>query len=182
MPHTKQDIRKISSARPELNRNEYLQLLRTAKTLGKERLYLLVKLFAATGITVQELPKVTVEAVKEGRIVCSHNHVKEIVRLPECLRKELLSFARRNGCSTGPIFRTRAGGPMNRTHITTAIRRLCVEAEIAEEKGNPRCLKRLYQNTRTGIENNVALLIDQAMERQLEQEQLEAGWEQEDEA
>ncbi len=178
MSRTNQDMQRNSSARPELSRNEYLQLLRTAKARGKERLYLLVKLFAATGITVQELPKVTVEAVKEGRIVCSHNHVREIVRLPECLRKELLSFACRNGCSFGPIFQTRAGGPMNRTHISTAIRRLCVEAEIAEEKGNPRCLKRLYQNTRTGIENNVALLIDQAMERQLEQEQLVAGWEQ----
>ena len=177
MPHTNQSVQSNQPARPELSRNEYLQLLRTAKAHGKERLYLLVKLFAATGITVQELPKVTVEAAEEGRLVCSHNHVKEIVRLPECLRKELLSFSRRRGCFSGPIFQTRAGGPMNRTHISTAIRRLCVEANVSEEKGNPRCLKRLYQNTRTGIENNVALLIDQAMERQLEQEQLVAGWE-----
>ena len=43
-------------------------------------------------------------------------------------------------------------------------------------KGNPRCLKRLYQSTRSGIEENIALLVEQAHARLLEQEQLEIGW------
>lgn len=47
-----------SSLQPELTREEYVQLLRTAKALDKERLYLLVKLFASTGLSVQELPNV----------------------------------------------------------------------------------------------------------------------------
>lgn len=166
-----------SSLQPELTREEYVQLLRTAKALDKERLYLLVKLFASTGLSVQELPNVTVEAVQKGEIVHFPHKVEQRVRIPECLRKELLGYIRRNGYTSGPIFQNKDGGPLNRTYVSIAIRRLCVEARIPEEKGNPRCLKRLYQNTRSDIENNVAMLVEQALDRVLEQEQSAIGWE-----
>lgn len=166
-----------SSLQPELTREEYVQLLRTAKALDKERLYLLIKLFASTGLSVQELPNVTVEAVQKGEIVHFPHKVEQRVRIPECLRKELLGYIRRNGYTSGPIFQNKDGGPLNRTYVSIAIRRLCVEARIPEEKGNPRCLKRLYQNTRSDIENNVAMLVEQALDRVLEQEQSAIGWE-----
>lgn len=166
-----------SSLQPELTREEYVQLLRTAKALDKERLYLLIKLFASTGLSVQELPNVTVEAVQKGEIVHFPHKVEQRVRIPECLRKELSGYIRRNGYTSGPIFQNKDGGPLNRTYVSIAIRRLCVEARIPEEKGNPRCLKRLYQNTRLDIENNVAQLVEQALDRVLEQEQSAIGWE-----
>ena len=166
-----------SSLQPELTREEYVQLLRTAKALDQERLYLLIKLFASTGLSVQELPNVTVEAVQKGEIVHFPHKVEQRVRIPECLRKELLGYIRRNGYTSGPIFQNKDGGPLNRTYVSIAIRRLCVEARIPEEKGNPRCLKRLYQNTRSDIENNVAMLVEQALDRVLEQEQSAIGWE-----
>lgn len=166
-----------SSLQPELTREEYVQLLRTAKALDKERLYLLIKLFASTGLSVQELPNVTVEAVQKGEIVHFPHKVEQRVRIPECLRKELLGYIRRNGYTSGPIFQNKDGGPLNRTYVSIAIRRLCVEARIPEEKGNPRCLKRLYQNTRSDIENNVAMLVEQALDRVLEREQRAIGWE-----
>lgn len=166
-----------SSLQPELTREEYVQLLRTAKALDKERLYLLIKLFASTGLSVQELPNVTVEAVQKGEIVHFPHKVEQRVRIPECLRKELSGYIRRNGYTSGPIFQNKDGGPLNRTYVSIAIRRLCVEARIPEEKGNPRCLKRLYQNTRSDIENNVAMLVEQALDRVLEQEQSAIGWE-----
>lgn len=166
-----------SNLQPELTRDEYVQLLRTAKALNKERLYLLIKLFASTGLSVQELPNVTVEAVRKGEIVHFPHKVQQRVRIPECLQKELLGYIRRNGYSSGPIFQNKDGGPLNRTYVSTAIRRLCVEARIPEEKGNPRCLKRLYQNTRSDIESNVALLVEQALDRVLEREQRAIGWE-----
>lgn len=166
-----------SSLQPELTREEYVQLLRTAKALDKERLYLLIKLFASTGLSVQELPNVTVEAVQKGEIIHFPHKVEQRVRIPECLRKELSGYIRRNGYTSGPIFQNKDGGPLNRTYVSIAIRRLCVEARIPEEKGNPRCLKRLYQNTRLDIENNVAQLVEQALDRVLEQEQSAIGWE-----
>ena len=50
---------------PEISRGEYHRLLRTARNTGKERAYLLVKLFASTGLPLQELAKVTVESVPD---------------------------------------------------------------------------------------------------------------------
>ena len=46
-----------------------------------------------------------------------------------------------------------------------------------EEKGSPRCLRKLYQVTREGLERHVALLVEQAQDRLLEEENLSTGWE-----
>ena len=51
--------------------------------------------------------------------------------------------------------------------------------DVCMVKGSPHCLKRLYQSTRSGIEENIALLVEQAHARLLEQEQLEIGWDSE---
>lgn len=162
---------------PELSRAEYLHLLRTAKALDREKVYLLVKLFASTGLFAQELPEVTVEAVTEGKIVCTQNKYKQIVTIPGCLKKELLDFAQKNGIGSGPIFQTRDGRPMHRTYVSAVIRSLCEEAKVPREKGNPKCLRKLYLSTKAGVESNIALLVEQAMERMMEQEQFSIGWE-----
>lgn len=47
-----------------------------------------------------------------------------------------------------------------RTNIFTGIHQLCVAAKVPEEKGNPRCLRKLYFSTREGIEWNIALLVE----------------------
>lgn len=170
-------VKAEAAPQPELTRTEYLRLLQAAKILDKERGYLLVKLFATTPLNVQELDKVTVETVTEGRIVTSPSGIKTLIKLPACLQEELLHFARREGRLTGPLFVTKEGRPLNRTYVCTIIRQLCPAAQVPEEKGNPRCLKRLYQNTLATIESNVALLVEQALERQLETEQMTVGWE-----
>lgn len=162
---------------PELSRAEYLHLLRTARSLGKEKVYLIIKLFASTGLFAQELPEVTVGAVQTGRIVCDQNKYKQIVTIPSCLKKELLDYAEKKGILFGPIFQTRDGRPMHRTYVSAVIRNVCEKAQIPSEKGSPQALRKLYLSTRTGIESNVALLVEQAMERMMEQEQLSVGWE-----
>lgn len=162
---------------PEISRSEYLRLLRTARALNRECEYLLIKLFASTGITILEVPKVTAEAVELGRIETQPSSNKQILRLPHCLQQELLDYAARNGIYQGPIFLSRDGKTMGRSNITQRIHRICTASGVPEEKGNPRCLKKLYQTTRASIEANFDLLVEQAMERQLETEQKDVGWE-----
>ena len=162
---------------PELSRAEYLHLLRTARALEKEKVYLLIKLFASTGLFAQELPEATVEAVRTGKLVCAQNKYKQIVSVPACLQRELLDYAEKNGILSGPIFQTRDGRPMHRTYVSAVIRNVCEKAQIPSEKGSPQALRKLYLSTRAGIESNVALLVEQAMERMMEQEQLAIGWE-----
>ena len=100
------------------------------------------------------MPKVTVEAVQAGRIKIQPSNNKQVLRLPQCLQAELLDYAARNGIHRGPIFLSRGGKTMSRTNITQKIHRLCAVSGVPEEKGNPRCLKKLYQTTRAGIEAN----------------------------
>lgn len=170
-------LRVREEPQPELTRTEYLRLLQAAKLQGKEKVYLLIKLFAITPMNVQELPKITVEAVERGRIEVSPNGVKAVVSLPEYLRRELLNYAHREGRLVGPIFVTKDGSPLSRTYVSTMIRQLCPAARVSEEKGNPRCLKKLYQSTLATIEGNIALLVEQTLARQLEMEQMSVGWE-----
>lgn len=162
-----------NDVQPELTRAEYLRLLSTARLLGKERVYLLVKVFGTTGLTLQELPRLTVQMVESGRLVLSANQLRSI---PACLRNELLDYARRNGIQSGPLFVTREGKPIGRSNITAAIQALCAEAQVEREKGTPRCLRKLYQTTQAGIRANMALLLEQAHDRILETEQLMIGW------
>ncbi len=51
------------------------------------------------------------------------------------------------------------------------------DAKVPSEKGNPKSLRKLYLAMEAGIESNIALLVEQAMERIMEQEQFSVGWE-----
>lgn len=164
---------------PELTRNEYLRLLQTAKIEGKEREYLLIKLFACTGIAVKDIDRVTVDAVKRGIIIVGNKGRQSIIRIPDFLQSEMLEFIRRNGITDGVIFVTRKGTQIRRTNIADNIRGLCRTAQVAEEKGNPRCLRKLYQDTQEGIRKDIEVLVDQAYIRMLEMEQLTIGWDDE---
>ena len=100
-----------NQVQPELSRSEYLRMLSAAKAIGDERLYLMIKIFAKTGIAVQEFDKITVEAVREGEIVTFPNRIRQTIRLPSCLQRELLEYAKEVGVQCGPIFLTRAENP-----------------------------------------------------------------------
>lgn len=163
---------------PELTRNEYLRILSAAKSLRKGRTYLLAKSFACTGISVHELPDITLEAIQAGQLTLSSSKGKRTVPLPQFFRQELLDYASLKSITSGPIFITRAGKLLSRTNVTASIQQLSKEAQVAPEKCNPRCLRKLYFATRQTILDNVAVLIDQAHEQLLEQEQLLVGWDQ----
>lgn len=161
---------------PELTRNEYLRLLFAAKTLEREQSYLLVKVFGNSDLPVQELKNLTVEAARSGMLSVSYNYSKEIIRFPDPVCRELLDYAGREGIRSGPIFLTRNGKTIDRTYAAQSIKRLCPTAQVPVEKGNPRCLRKMYETTREGIERDLALLVEQAQDRLLEEEQLTVGW------
>ena len=162
---------------PELTRTEYLRLLSAARVLGKERAYLLVKVFGCMGLAVQELPQLTVEAVRDGRLAVSSHGAPRQIHLPAALHGELMDYIRRAGIASGPVFVTRNGKRISRTSVTSTIQALAKDARVAPEKCNPRCLKKLCLSTVAGIEASVRLLVEQAYDQMLEQEQFTIGWE-----
>ena len=157
---------------PELTRQEYLRMLQTAKVLEDRRGYVLAKLFATTGLSVSDLPLVTVEAAEAGRLVKG----REIVRFPEGLQTDLLEYAKQNGRLTGTIFTQKNGSPLMRTQVSVYIQKLGQDARIPIEKANVRALRQLHKAAVAAIEANFDLLVQQAYERQLEVEEVSAGW------
>lgn len=156
---------------PELTRNEYLRLLQTAKLLGKRQTYLLVLLFGTVDLPLHALSSVTVEAVREGWV-----YVPRRLRVPPCLRAELLAYAEERGIGSGPVFCTRYGKLMDRGNINTRIQALSHDARVAPEKCNPRCLRKLCVATQESIRANLELLAEQMYDRLLENEALIVEW------
>ena len=147
------------AAAPELRREEYIRLLQAAKQLQRERAYMLTKVFATTGLTVSELPRLTAQAVEEGAVVSFPSGTRRVSVVPRCLREELLGFARRAGAMEGPIFTTRGGAPLSRTYVSDTIRALSSPARVEPEKCNPRSLRRLYLATKSHLEEGVAAFL-----------------------
>lgn len=163
---------------PELTRAEYIRLLQAAKVLDREREYLLVKVMGGGGFRVQELPQLTVDAVKSGVAELSyHNdHCQRTARLPRGLRDELLGYVHRKRVLRGPVFQTDNGKPISRNHVYRLLRTLAGTAQVDEEKATPRCLWNMYLSTRDTILNSFSVLVDQTYDRMMEDEDRISGW------
>ena len=157
---------------PELTRQEYLRLLSAAKHMGKEKTYLLTKVFALTGLNIEDLPLLTVESIRMGQVETKWR----IVKIPPSLCTELLSFARKEGITEGSVFISRNDRDLDRGNINRMLKVLCNTARVMPEKVNPMCLQRLYQTTMNGIRETYEPMVERSYELMLEKEQRLAGW------
>lgn len=161
---------------PTLTRTEYLKLLRAARSLGKHRIYLLIKLFATTGVPIQCLNQVTAELVKQGSGTLNYRDGTFRFRCPPALQQELLANMAQNGIYRGPVFITRTSQTWNRSNIFRQLQEVCQAAGVPEEKGNPRSLRNLYKATQQLVEDQLAVLRQQMYDQMLEMEQEAIGW------
>lgn len=167
---------------PTVTRAEYLKLLRAARALGKQRTYLLVKLFATTDLPLQCLDQVTAEIVKAGQGTLDYHGVTIDFRCPPPLQRELLDYMARNGVYRGPVFVTRNNRPISRIAVFKSMQELCSAAGVPEEKGNPRSFRNLYKATQQELDDRVAVLKNQMYDQMIEMEQAAVGWPAEDTA
>lgn len=170
-----------SKSRAALTREEYFRLLLAARAQGRERLFLIIKVLGSTGLYASELNDVTVESIREGHIVSRGIGTREGKRMrktffPEGLRKELMAYAEKEGITTGSIFRTREGNPVDRTMAARLIRLLGEDAGILDGRATPSGLRLMYLANRAEVEADVARIVEQTLERQAAQEQLIVGW------
>ncbi len=170
--------REKGNIQPELSRTEYLRLLSAAKHLGKEKAYLLIKTLGGAGMRIQEIPQLTVEAVEKGVVELEYHNSRQKRRLhiPEGLQKELLNYTRREGILEGAVFQSPDGEAMARSSINYQINSVCRDARVDESKATPRCLWKMYQSTYMRIKESISILIDQAYQRIVEEEQMSVGW------
>ena len=131
----------------ELTKEEYIRLLETAHTLGRERLELLMETICATGIRVSEVKYITVEAAQAGRAEIALKGKVRTILLPGKLRRKLLKYAQRQKIGSGEIFLTRTGKGMSRRQIWAEMKAICKRAGVSESKVFPHNLRHLFAKT-----------------------------------
>ena len=144
----------------ELTKAEYMRLVNTAKQKGNERLNLILQTICGTGIRVSELQYITVEAAKCGEAVVSLKGKIRTIFIVRELQKKLLRYVAEQGISSGTIFITRTGRPMNRTNIWREMKGLCEQAGVNPQKVFPHNLRHLFASVFYGIEKDIAKLAD----------------------
>ena len=106
-----------------MDKSDYKRLLRYAKRLGMDDMYLLMKVLAMTGIRSEELKFFTYEKVKKSMYIQVRNKGKtRDIIIRQDLRRELLKYCDENEIK-GFIFRS----PVDQTkmlHRSTIFRRL----------------------------------------------------------
>ncbi|MBR4289261.1 MAG: tyrosine-type recombinase/integrase [Oscillospiraceae bacterium] len=142
----------------ELTKAEYLRLLEASKR--NQQLNLVIQTICGTGIRVSELQHFTVEAVRQGEIVINCKGKTRTILVPGKLKNILLNYAKRCGITTGAIFVTRTGKPLNRSNIWAAMKKLCNAAGVKPSKVFPHNLRKLFARTFYGIEKDIAKLAD----------------------
>ena len=158
------------SASKELTRDQYLELLKTARKMRKVLAYLAMRAIVSTGIQQQELLALTVEEVQTGEIQTA----ERTVHLPDSLREELLEYARRNGVSGGAIFVGKASAITALSTVREQIKAVSRAAGMEDGEVSVRTLQELYETTRAEL---MAQVTEKLMMEQLDAEQAEHGWE-----
>ena len=126
----------------ELTRAEYQKLLETARSLGQERLELLMETICSTGIRVSEVRYITVEAARQGRAEIRLKGKIRTILLPAKLCRKLLKYAQKT--ASGEIFLTRSGKGISRRQIWREMKSLCEKAGVAPSKVFPHNLRHLF--------------------------------------
>ena len=152
--------RSFREAERELDREEYRTLVRTARTLGRERLALVMETICATGIRVGELPYITVEALRRGKAVVALKGKVRTILLPEKLCKKLLKYVKRQKITSGEVFLTGGGKRLSRVQIWAEMKRLCRTAGVAANKVFPHNLRHLFARTFYQASRDVVQLAD----------------------
>lgn len=144
----------------ELTKDEYVRLVKAAGQDGNERLALILQTICATGIRISELKFITAEAVLTGRAEVSNKGKLRTVFLPDKLCDLLKKNLRKEGRSTGVVFVTRTGKPLDRSNIWRDMKKLCESAGVDPGKVFPHNLRHLFARTYYSLEKDLSRLAD----------------------
>ena len=144
----------------ELSKSEYERLLNAAKSKNNQRLFYLLQTICSTGIRVSEVKFITIEALKLKKAIIQCKGKMRIVILPKELCKILSAYAKEEKISTGPVFITKHGKPLDRSNIWKLMKSLCESAKVAKEKVFPHNLRHLFARTFYQLQKDIVRLAD----------------------
>lgn len=144
----------------ELNRSELERLVDTAEKRGRLRVSLVMQTMFATGARVSELRFITVECLSAGKTDIRLKGKTRTVFLPTKLCAKLRAYAKERGITSGPVFVTRGGKPLDRSNIWAEMKALCKLAGVKASKVFPHNLRHLFARTYYRKTRNLAELAD----------------------
>ncbi len=150
----------FASKDKELTKAEYERLLDAAKSKKNERLYLLMQTICSTGIRVSELRFITVAAVNTGVANINCKGKLRQVFLPKVLCKVLTRYIREQKITSGSVFVSRTGKPLDRSNIWSDMKKLCEFAGVSKDKVFPHNLRHLFARTYYSLQKDIVRLAD----------------------
>ena len=120
----------FANSEQELTKAEYERLLNAAQRKGNERLYLLMQTIGSIGIRISELRYIDTEAVSKGQALIHCKGRIRMVFLPKQLCKMLNQYLRKQKITSGSVFQTKSGKPLDRSNIWRMLKGLCESAGV----------------------------------------------------
>lgn len=144
----------------ELSKVEYERLLDAAKAKSNQKLYLLMQTICSSGIRVSELQYITVEAIKLRKATINCKGKMRIVILPKELCRMLTEYAKTQNITSGSVFVTKTGKPLDRSTIWKMMKALCESARVSKHKVFPHNLRHLFARTFYTLQKDIVRLAD----------------------
>ena len=143
-----------------LTKREYNKLIQNAKINGQTQLSLIIQTICATGIRVSELQFITVEAVKNGQAHIRCKGKNRVVFIPKSLCVLLKKYVINQNITSGSVFVTRSGKPIDRSNLWKAMKKLCTLSGVKSSKVYPHNLRHLFARTYYSQQKDLSRLAD----------------------
>ena len=131
---TNQNKKQISSS-------NYKKLVFTALQNDKERLAMMIQVLCHMDLRFCELERLTVEALECNKVVVDRKHKNKEIEIPDIIKEDLYTYTLHEQITSGIIFRTSKGAPVDRSNFRKDIKKLCILADIEEEFGSIQHIK-----------------------------------------
>ena len=114
----------------------------------------------SSGIRVSELCYITIEAIKQRQAIIKCKGKMRVVILPKDLCKMLYEYAKGQKITSGCVFVTKTGKPLDRSNIWKMMKSLCEDAKVSKDKVYPHNLRHLFARTYYSLQKDIVRLAD----------------------
>lgn len=152
----KLEIQNQTSLNNQLEMQEHRRLLKWALKMKMDDMYLIMKIFAKTGIRVIEIRFFTIEKLSWSMQIENKGKFREII-VPRDLIREIRKYCRKKNIRSGYIFRAPRDKtkPLPVSTLEERIKRIARKARINPKKIHPHAWRHLYakEAKKAGVED-----------------------------
>ena len=109
---------------------------------------------------MSELQYITVEAIKSDQAHVSNKGKNRVIFIPRALSIMLKKYVINQNITSGSVFVTRNGKPLDRTNLWKSMKKLCNIAGVNSQKVYPHNLRHLFARTYYGQQKDISRLAD----------------------